>query len=59
MNHFFLGDEVSSLIDEVHNGVNVVGPLVQHVVGILTLPEVDETIESVDFRRHSLVNHQL
>lgn len=40
--HLFLVNEMGSLVDKVHEVIEVVGPRVEDVVGILVGHEVDD-----------------
>lgn len=59
MDHFLLGDEVCGFVDEGHEGVEFVGPVVQQVVGVFGPLEVDDACQTVHFGVDGLVNHQI
>ena len=57
VNHLLLVDQVGRLHDQAQEVRDVVGPLVQHFVGIFLALEIDDAIESVDFGLHGLAHH--
>ena len=59
MHHFLLGDEMCAFVDMLHELVNVVGPVIQHIIGILLLLEMYDAIEAINLGRNSLLHHQV
>ena len=58
MDHLLLGDEMGGLVDQGHEGVELVGPVVEQVVGVLGPLEVDDTGQTVHLGIDGLVHHQ-
>ena len=59
MDHLFLVDEVSGLVDELHQRTEMCGPLVEDVVGVFATREVDDAGWSIRLGFHCLVHHQI
>ena len=58
MDHLLLGDEMGGLIDQRHERVELVGPVVEQVVGVLGPLEVDDAGQTVHLGIDGLVHHQ-
>lgn len=59
MDHLFLVDEMRCLVDEGHEGAEVVGPLVEDLVGILSGGELHDAVETIHFGENRLLTHQI
>lgn len=59
MDHLLLGDEVCGFVDEGHERVEFVGPVVQQVIGVFGPLEVDDACQPVHFGVNGLVHHQV
>lgn len=59
MDHLLLGDKMCGFVDERHEGVEFVRPVVQQVVGVFGPLEVDDACQPVHFGVDGLVHHQV
>ena len=59
MDHLFFIDEMRGLVDKGHEGAEVVGPLVEDLVGILSGGELDDAVQTIHFRENRLLAHQI
>lgn len=59
MDHFLLGDEMGSLVEEIHEGIDVEGPIVENVIGVLRALERDHALQAVDTGFDGLVDDQV
>lgn len=59
MDHFLLGDKVCCFVDEGHEGVQFVGPVVQQVIGVFGPLEVDDAGQAIHFGVDGLVYYQV
>lgn len=59
VDHLFLGDEMCGFVDEGHEGVEFVGPVVQQIIGIFGPLEVDDACQPVHFGVDGLVHYQV
>ena len=59
MDHLLLVDEVGGLADQSHEGVEVVGPLIEDLTGVLGLSEGHHPSRPVDSGIDGLLDHQL
>lgn len=55
VDHLFLGDEMRGFVDQRHEGVEFVRPVVKQVVGVFGPLKVDDTSQPVDLGIDGLV----
>lgn len=58
VDHLLLGDEVRGLVDQRHERVEFVRPVVEQVVGVFGPLEVDDASQPVHLGIDGLVDHQ-
>lgn len=58
VDHLLLGDEMRGLVDQRHEGVEFVRPVVEQVVGVFRPLEVDDASQPVDLGVDGLVHHE-
>lgn len=59
VDHLLLVDEVGGLAEQLHEAVEVVRPVVEHLARVLLLGEGDHAGQPVHLRPHRLVHHQV
>lgn len=59
VDHLFLGNEMSSFVDQRHERVQFLRPVVQKIVRVLRPLEINDTSEAVHFRIDGLIDHQV
>lgn len=59
VNTFFLVNQVSGFINQLHQLGQIVGPIVKHVAGIFALLEMHDSRRTVCFRLHRLAYDHL
>ncbi len=59
VDHLFLGNEMSSFVDQRHERVQFLRPVIQKIVRVLRPLEINDTSEAVHFRIDGLIDHQV
>jgi hypothetical protein len=59
VDHLLLVDQVRGLVDRVHELVQIVTPVVEHLVDVLLILEGDYSGQAVDLTTDRLVHHQV
>ncbi len=57
MDHFLLGNEMCGLVDERHEGVEFVRPVVEQIIGVFGPLKVDDASQPVHLGIDGLVHN--
>lgn len=59
VDHLFFGNEMSGFVDQRHERVQFLRPVIQKIVRVFRPLEINDTSEAVHFRIDGLIDHQV
>lgn len=56
MHHLFFVNQVSGLVDQGHQVIEIMGPIIEDIGGILLLDEINSAFQTIDLGSNGAVD---